>query len=200
MKVLGLDIAGKSGWALIENGKLLDKGLIEAPQITRHRLPACNLVAESEALARDLINLIHKHQPDFVYVEETNMGRSRTTQKALEFLHCAFLQECLSSPRSDLPNLIKYIDTSKWRSTLEIKLNKEQRDHNKLVKNHLARGKITPKHLAVAWANKTYGLELLQKDDDIADACGLAQCGYMLEMKKAPVPKESLDAALLGQK
>ena len=46
------------------------------------------------------------------------------------------------------------------------------------------RGKITPKHLAVRWANDIYNKKLKIKDNDIADALAIATCGIIKEKTK----------------
>jgi hypothetical protein len=69
---------------------------------------------------------------------------------------------------------IRYIDTSRWRNICGQHMSKEQRKHNKDVKDGKIRGKITAKHLAVLWCNSKYGLNLLMKDEDAADAISLA--------------------------
>ena len=194
MRVLGLDLSTKSGYAVIEDGQLIGDqfGVIRIPAVTTHRLEDMNLLLRSRQMATELDKLILKYRPDFIYVEQTNRGRARGTQKQLEFIHYAFLYECAEN--LGVADTVRYIDTSRWRSELKIWLSGDQRKHNKLVKNKLARGKITAKHLAVAWTNQTYGLALKLKDNDIADAICIAHCGYAIAIKRGSI--ESLDSAL----
>ena len=162
---------------------------MKAPECTDDVLGDFALLKSAIGLADRLMQLVAQYAPDRIYIEQTNGGRFRTSQKQLEFIHCAFLQRLIEQH-----NLVRYVDTSRWRSMLNIKLTKDQRKHNKLVKIKQARGKITPKHLAVIWANETYGLTLLKKDHDIADALCIATYGYCVESR--PQVYESLDQAL----
>jgi hypothetical protein len=83
---------------------------------------------------------------------------------------------------------VTYVDTSRWRSVLSIKLSKEQRENNKLVKKKLKRGKITWKHLSVSFINERYGLKLKLKDNDQCDA--LCLCLYGETIKENNVKEE----------
>ena len=185
MKILGLDVSSKTGFAILDDGKLVDKGLIKAAAVEYDdREPDFGQLARAQAMADQLGKLIIKTAPDTIVIEQTNSGRFRTSQKGLEFTHCLILRWA-SDPDHFFAKRIKYVDTSKWRAGLSIKLTKEQRTHNKKCSKKLARGKITPKHLAVAWCNATYNLDLLQKDHDIADAICL--CAYLNKVGLNPV-------------
>jgi len=176
VKVLGLDISTKTGYAVIQDGVLISHGLKTADKVD---LPGLcedfTFVARARAMGEHVYKLLVQVQPDVIVIEQTNLGRSRTDQKLLEFTHFEVLRRILECERE---YQVRYVDTSQWRSILQIKLSSEQRSHNRLVKAGAARGKVTPKHLAVAWANQTYGLELLKKDHDIADAIALATFGH----------------------
>lgn len=142
------------------------------------------------AVARHVGQLITDHNPDLIAIEQTNQGRSRTTQKELEFIHFAVLAE---ARRLGVQYKITYIDSSGWRSLCEQKMTKAQKDHNKAVKAKTARGKIKGKHLAVAWANQKFGLKLLMKDEDAADAIGVAY-GAWKRAQQTRVGKIDVDA------
>lgn len=172
MKILGLDVSSKTGFAVLDDGKLVETGLLKSPAIELPDVEAdFSALARAEVMCEKIAKLIIKYRPDAIAIEQTNAGKFRTSQKLLEFTHCLTIRWINGQ---DMTKRVRYIDTSKWRSGLGIKLTKEQRTHNKAVKAKTARGKVTPKHLAVAWANKTYTLDLLQKDHDIADAIALA--------------------------
>lgn len=128
-------------------------------------------------MGQEVYKLLVEHNPDLIVIEQTNLGRSRTDQKQLEFIHYEVLRRIIDMERE---RQVRYVDTSRWRSVLQIKLSKEQRSHNRLVKAKAARGKVTSKHLAVAWANDEYDLQLLKKDHDIADAIALATFGQTI--------------------
>lgn len=194
MRVLAFDISSKTGFAVIEDGKLISHGLIKPEKIHTEELQDIVAVRNACHISTNLMDKIEQAAPDKVFVEQTNSGRFRTSQKELEFIHFAFLYDIMKNFKQIIPNLA-YVDTSKWRSVLQIKLSKDQRKHNKEVKLKTKRGKITPKHLVVAWANATYGLSLLKKDHDIADAIAIATFGYQQSLKQS-LKTSSIDAIL----
>jgi hypothetical protein len=192
VKVLGLDISTHTGYAIVQDAQLLDSGVYHV-ELSRMPVPllgayaVCEefaFMAEAQILGSFIAALLDNDGPfDAVAIEQTNLGRSRTDQKRLEFLHFGVLAALLEA---GLPHLVQYIDSSRWRSFLQIRLNKDQRAHNKSVRAKKARGKITNKHLAVAWANSTYGKSLLLKDNDQADAIAIATCCYRWLTEKKP--------------
>lgn len=171
MKLLGLDLSYKTGWALFEGSSLVDYGLLVAPEPPgTHPLYDYNQMDRANAVGDYMYTLVMTLQPDFIIIEQTNKGKQRTTQRGLEWIHYSVL----SKLRMHYQNKIVYVDTSEWRNKLHIRLDKDQRKHNKSVKQKVARGKITPKHLAVAMINEEFDLSLKLKDNDIADAICLA--------------------------
>lgn len=186
MITLGLDISTKTGWAIVNDGRLVSHGLITAPNPKLENVAEdFNMVLRAHEVVAQILSKIAETRPDKIVIEQTNQGSFRSSQKQLEFLHCLLLWLV---DRDQWPRM-KYVNTSEWRSNIGLALSKEQRDHNKNVKKKKAKGKITPKHLSVAWANKTYGLKLKLKDNDIADAIALASFkqkdGKVLPMDKA---------------
>lgn len=175
MKTLGLDISTKTGYAVINDGVLTHYGLKTAE---RSLIPGLcedfGFVVRARIMGEHVQALIAEHMPDMIIIEQTNLGQSRMDQKQLEFIHHEVLRLMGGTPYE---TRTRYVSTSTWRSVLQIKLDKDQKLNNALVKIGKKRGKVTPKHLAVLWANKTYGLELLKKDHDIADAIALATYG-----------------------
>lgn len=202
MKILGLDLSTHVGYAVLKDGQLLEYGTehvqkFKEEPLNSARVPDYEKVRTAQNVASFALSKATLYNVDLVIIEQTNAGRFRGPQKELEFIHYAVInafQNHLWANKHDAMS-VKYIDTSKWRSLLGIKLTKEQRLHNKAVKAKVknVRGKITPKHLAVAWVNQTYGLELLQKDHDAADAICMATCGPKL-IEKMPIT--SVDEAL----
>lgn len=182
MRVLGLDVSTKTGFAVIDDGKLVCEGLLTVePVILEDRVEDFSLLDRAQRMVEQINLTIIKHRPDMIFIEQTNAGKFRSAQKQLEFIHCTLLHSLLTlrTTGKDYIRNLRYVDTSKWRSMLEIKLTKDQRKHNKSVKEKTARGKITPKHLAVAWVNQKYNLSLKLKDNDRADAICLATFGYL---------------------
>lgn len=197
MKILGLDISTKTGYAVIEDGRLIDYGLVKpAKPHTNDEFYLPDFVAlfHARLIAEHLLELIIKFNPDAIYVEQTNGSRNRTTQKVLEFIHCCFLAIICDERSSVIPD-VNYIDTSQWRSAINLALTKDQRKHNKEVKQKTKRGKITPKHLVVDWANRTYNLSFKKKDHDVADGIALAHVGYIKSIQPQPV-KVSIESII----
>lgn len=199
MKTLGLDISStRTGYAVIIDGVLIHKGLITGIK------PDCPNVVEdfvfiqrAQFMANEILKIITSVWPDNIVIEQTNLGNSRTDQKLLEFVHYAVLSRILEVGKRDIT---RYVDTSRWRSVLQIKLNAVQRAHNKNVKAKLSKGKVTPKHLAVEWANATYKLDLLKKDHDIADAIALATYGQQVQDQPAVMNTDSIDKLMTDKK
>lgn len=198
MTILALDVSTHTGYAVITDGKLVDWGLIEvsSPGIwskdlkDRPLTPEYAYIGEGHLLGVHVVKLLKKHPVDLIYIEQTNQGRNRTTQKQLEFIHCILLEHLrlCEGIDSDYPSKVRYVDTSAWRSGLNIKMSKDQRKHNKAVKDKKVRGKITPKHLVVAWVNDKFGLKLKLKDNNEADAIAMAQFGLEESAKTVAVP------------
>lgn len=179
-------MATKTGFAIIEDGKLTHYGLLKEEKVNLPDLAEdFSFLKRAIGATKQISELIKEHKPDKIFIEQTNTGKFRQSQKQLEMLHCCFLQEILKLGEH-YPKNVFYVDTSKWRSVLKIRLSKEQREHNKKVKNRVAKGKITSKHLAVLWVNETYNLSMKQKDHDICDAICLSSFGLLKskEIKK----------------
>lgn len=190
MLVIGLDLSNSTGYGVIQDGKLLAYGKITTQGvITDHSLEEYNLIRNARCIASRICSFLATKKPDLIVIEQTNLGRARGTQKGLEFIHFAVL-DMLENIRLD--DKVVYADTSAWRKSLNIKLSKEQRKHNKKNSENKRKakstgkkfapkkgeGKITWKHLSVMWANEKFGLEFKLVDNDIADAIALAQYGY----------------------
>lgn len=169
MKILGLDLSYNTGWSLIDsdNGNLIDYGFIAVPESP---MPGAlfdyNQMDRANAVGAYVYTLAFNLDPDLIVIEQTNKGKNRTSQRGLEWIHYSVL----SKLRHFFQYKIIYVDTSEWRNKLKIRLDKDQRKHNKEVKHKKARGKITSKHLAVNLINQEFDLNLKLKDNDIADA------------------------------
>lgn len=189
-RVLALDLSTKTGWAELSSAQpnsvsVEGYGRIVVPSFsTKGDYPwnyadGAGVVAEK---IKDLIVTIGPEDLD-IAIEETNLGRSRYAQKALEFIH----KETLRAIEELVPrDRVKYISSSEWRSTLGLKLTPEDRAANKKLKEAVAvaaatgskvdkkalgvSGKVSAKHLSVRWVNETFGLDLKMKDNDAAEA------------------------------
>lgn len=185
-RVLALDISTKTGWALFENGQLVNHGLVKLQKkISECGTYPWSYYAATGHVAGLIVNVIENTNPDVIVIEETNGSRSRYTQKILEWLHCALLQslDILGYPVKDK---VYYVNSSEWRKVIGLALTKDQKKANaklskaardgKVDKAALGiRGKITKKHLSVAYVNKEYDLAFKIKDNDKADAICLGK-------------------------
>ena len=88
-----------------------------------------NYLQMAEDMAKKILALVEKFDPDVVVIEETNKGKNRYSQKQLEFIHFA-VASALSHHIKDGRRKMVYIDTSKWRKLLRIEMDKEDREHN----------------------------------------------------------------------
>ena len=186
MITLSLDVSTNTGWAVFYDGGLIDRGnfLVKDKKISYLEHTEESMLAmlnASRNLANRVESVIDYYEVDEVVIEQTNRSRSRWSQKMLEWLHYAIVARILGAYEFDVD--IYYIDTSEWRSILGIRMTNADKKHNREVRNGKARGKLTAKHLAVRWANQMFGLELKQKDNDIADALALATAFFVKEKR-----------------
>jgi len=178
MIVLGLDLSSHTGWSLFKDGNLLGFGILNI----KHQSDEYPWGIYDWAIktADEILKVCAQYNfVDKFVIEQTNLGRNRIHQTFLEWLHFGILHKFF---QNNLIEKIEYVDTFKWRKKLQLQLTKEQKKQNKFVvqqhqngqKNVLQNGKrigrVTPKHLAVAYANNTFSLNLKHKDNDMADA------------------------------
>lgn len=181
IRFLGLDLSTKPGLAVAD--KIEDDKLPQLIKAEGFCVPVTggfpfDAIDAAEKVADIVTEWFETYWPDRVIIEQTNRGKNRMSQKKLEFIHSAVLRRLR-------PYGVKifFIDTSEWRKVLQQKLSKEDRKNNEKVskakktKDFVAakkalgvKGRITAKHLSVAWCNANYGLSLLMKDNDTADA------------------------------
>lgn len=199
-RVLALDIAGKTGWAVFDTGRgqtardqLEAFGVLDIGQsIFEFPGPYPNNVrAASTKVGLAAINKAKAVRPDVVVIENTNLGKSRTHQRFLEWAHLVFLDLVETDfPIPEIPKVI-YLSSSTWRHALGLKASKADAKNNRIAKKIReltnpemraelrkttgVKGKIGKKHLAVRRVNEVYGLQLKMKDDDIADAISLGE-------------------------
>jgi hypothetical protein len=192
VKVLGLDISTKPGWALLENAQLLAFGQLGLDRTVHEYGPyPWNYVVVSDDIAGFLYDKVVQLNPDIVVIEETNLGKNRYAQKTLEFIHRALLVKLQKWAQEGNRKVI-YLSSSSWRQALGLVMSKEDKKNNAkiakakklsqasghsvhaLKKTLGVRGKINKKHLALRYVNETFGLTLKVKDNDAADAICLA--------------------------
>ena len=201
-RILSLDVSSKTGYAVLDidededktllGMQLFDYGLVRMPTpLDEAGIYPWNYLAASKEMGVELCKLVAKYDPRVVVVEEVNKARARYSQKLLEFLHSALLNNLSNITNGVQTPAVFYLSTSEWRSRLEIRLSKEDKKNNgklnkakrnaggdvRLVDKKILgiKGKVTPKHLAVRYVNEKFGLDLKIKDNDIADAVCLGK-------------------------
>jgi len=193
MKIIGLDLSSSTGISVFSvEEKTIDLVTYEHIKIKiknfnvndKPHLAAGypdNLLFAAKEMAYKIIDVVGDYLTDdcIWYVENTTKGRNRHTTRFLEWLHF-----CLYDTIRDKPSQWEYIDVSSWRKILGLRMSKEQLKNNRDVRAKKKRGKITPKHLSVAFANKTFGLNLKLKDNDIADSLCIGLAGAKLWQQK----------------
>ncbi len=172
VRVLSLDIASSTGWAVMEDKKLLLYGLISF-KIKKNEYPLGILEASQENADLIFQQILLHTDVDIIAIERTNMGRARNSQAFLEYSHAFLLAKIKDA---GLIPKVSYIDTGKWRKAVGMVLTKEDKAHNKArrASKKVKGGIISKKHLAVRMANEIFGLQLIQKNDDIADSLLIA--------------------------
>ncbi len=191
MRILSLDISSSTGWALLDTElgpSSLEHGNIVLPKRARdYAEHPWGYYAAALDLARLLMLRISSFRPnlDVVVVEETNGARNRFTQKFLEYCHFAFLHAFMGEYEGEGLKLV-YLNTSEWRKVTDTRLSKEEKNQNAKLSRHKRKaksngakldkkalgiaGKITIKHVAIRRVKELYGIDLLCKQDDDADA------------------------------
>lgn len=195
MKILSLDLSTSTGYAILENSKLLDYGIItrKIPEFKMNIVKYTdypesypnNFIKTAILVASDCMKLLKEHKPDLVVIEETNLSRQRFSQKALEFIHFSVCTTLMKHKQE-----FKYLTQTCWRQAvgayataedkkMSAKASRYRKKNN--VKIAVIDGKIygkkTSKHHSVRVANELFGLDLILKDNDIADAINLAVAG-----------------------
>lgn len=197
MVILGLDLSIKPGWAVLdETGELVDCGakIFKTIGSSDDYISDFTQIDRAWLVGNFVDDLIKKFKPDFIWIEQTNAGSWRNSQKLLEFIHFAVLSKIKDY---GLKERVRYVDTSAWTSSNKIRMTKEDSAHNKLVKEKKARGKITKKHLSVRWASERFNLKLKLLDNDMAEALAIAMHGVKKNQEKLKeVNKVSVKEAL----
>ena len=151
-KVLGLDLATRSGYSVISsNYKLLETGVIQLDPKSTHRKRFFDFYNEIKLLVKE-------HSPDLVVIEELHRSRNLNTTKLLAgFLAIALLV---------IPKKVEVITCHQATAKKDI------------VKPALGRAKLT-KEDVFEWAKSEYRLnEYNFKDhNDITDSILMAHWG-----------------------
>ena len=162
MKILGLDMSTRTGWALLdfdeEGIEILEYGNVDMKkhtplsntrEIEGRRTKKIAKVYDNSNQPEDfydfvvnqyvpkLIDLIKLCEPSVIVIEQTNKGRNRWHQKLLEWLHLELYRQIKNSIRVasySITPKVEYIDTSEWRAYLGIHLSKDDRKQNRGVR------------------------------------------------------------------
>lgn len=208
-RLLSLDISTHTGWSVFEGDKLLEYGSYDVPiksykaEIKSFKdYPEAypqNFMESAIAQAKAVENLLNKHVPDLVVIEETNKARQRFSQKALEWSHFTVVQLLLSRNQS-----FKYLTTTCWRKVVKCylgdwpeykqfnaKVSKAKRSSAPTKSGAMVAkidGKIVSaicsKKLSVLLVNQKYNLNLPLSQDDICDSINLGRAAIELGLIK----------------
>jgi len=200
-RILALDMSSKTGWAVIDVAKvgefdLVDAGTLEKISEPKGRYPE-NYLDWSGQCISPIIDLINNFKPTELVIEETAKGsKNNMSQKIVEFIHYE-MALCFDSGgiAQDMPR--RYFLTEEWRRIVGCLMSKDEKKQNaevrkqrkkgiKVAKNKKGKriGIIGKKHVNVRRANEVYGLELILKDEDRADALLLAHALYLEKYSK----------------
>ena len=200
MSVLALDLSTHAGWAVfgtpkVAGGvpKLIDYGVIENTVDLEGLGYPWTVYSTAMDIASQVQGKIDEYTPEIIVIEQINLGRNRYAQQLLERIHSFVLLKIFTSVDSIATY---YIDSSEWRKTVGLRLNKDQKKANaklskakrsaietgsKLDKKALGiRGRVTWKHLSIMKANEVFSVST--KDDNKADAL-LLGLAYFLGAK-----------------
>lgn len=196
MRILGLDIATRTGFGLLRDGVPEVYGARESSVEPDSKYPF-DVAQLARGIAVQALSIIRDHRPDLIVVEDTNIGgrAGRRSQKVLEFAHAYFLEEVAT-----LGIRVVYVSTSEWRRALGLILSKADKEQNKKlsrVKSAAKKsgtklteakkaagiaGRITIKHAAVNYVNQRFDISLRKGQDDEADALCLCLAAISLHL------------------
>ena len=205
--VLSIDASTKTGWSLGEvcGGEYKLKAYATIGPIARPPLPYPYDYAEWARLCGEEIkNLVWEHRPDVIIVEETAGGsKSNFSQKILEFIHREMI-DCFAAYKKQRDFELVYFKTGEWRSAIGARMTTTESKQNKFVIKTKAKtgkklakddkgkvvGRVTKKHVNVRRANELFGLNLVLKDNDQADAILMGAAWFEVR-KNSPAKPET---------
>ena len=129
MRLMGLDLSTKTGWSIVDDGKLICFGtVVEKPDGNNsHPSYPHNYIECAKTIARRVATLVRCNLPEMVIIEETNKGKNRFSQKLLEFIHYAINESLREFDWLD----VSYIDTSAWRKAVAVDFNDDEMESKK---------------------------------------------------------------------
>lgn len=200
-RVLALDISTKTGWAVVDMSKKSFK-LIQAGTLPKVSEPdtakyPINYIHWARKCSQYIYDLIEEYKPDEFVIEETSKGsKNNMSQKIIEFIHFQVALFFLNSDLAGIAYPRTYFLTEEWRRICGCVMTKEEKKQNAEVRKQHKKGikvakskennrigLIGKKHVNVRVANSVYGLDLILKDEDRADALLLAHALYLTKYK-----------------
>ncbi len=188
-----------SGWAYFEDGILKDYGIIKIKYNTKEEAHLGKYLSE---LSYEMAVLINKLEPEMICAEEAVGGGSTSVTQSLAQVFGVLHKSSYMNGRKGLP--VGLARPSAVRkpyglnsSTKKWKLTKFYTPELYTLKSHEAKSyKLYTKQLIIDFINKEYNLELVMKENDIADAILMGR--YTLDklkkgstMKKETTPKKN---------
>ena len=203
-RVLALDISTKTGYAVVdmdENGfELIESGTLdkesEPPEEDGYEYPV-NYLLWAGYCMKHIVDKFREYDIEEMVIEETAKGsKNNMSQKIVEFIHYEIADGfTMDGYFGDIPRT--YFLTEEWRRICGCKMSDDEKKQNAEVRKQKKKGIkvakdkegkrigiIGKKHVNVRRANEVYGLDLLLKDEDRADALLLAHALYLTKYKK----------------
>lgn len=199
-RVLALDMSSKTGYAVIDikgdEFELISADTLEKISEPEGRYPENYLDWSGQCIA-PIIDLIHKYEPDELVIEETAKGsKNNMSQKIVEFIHYE-MALCFAPGGISQDTPRRYFLTEEWRRIVGCRMNDKEKKQNAEVRKQRKKGikvckdpdgkrigLVGKKHVNVRRANEVYGLELILKDEDRADALLLAHALFLEKIEK----------------
>ena len=199
-RILALDMSTKTGYAVIDIDEdtfdLIDDGTLEKISEPEGRYPE-NYLDWSAKCISQIIDIYDKFQPDELVIEETAKGsKNNMSQKIVEFIHYE-LALCFEHGGIMFDKPRRFFLTEEWRRIVGCRMNDAEKKQNAEVRKQRKKGikvckdkdgkrigLIGKKHVNVRRANEVYGLELILKDEDRADALLLAHALFLEKLEK----------------
>lgn len=199
-RILALDMSTKTGWAVLDvednHFKLIDCGTL--PKESEPDSPPYpeNYLDWSGKCIGYIEKIFQQFKPDEIVVEETAKGsKNNMSQKIVEFVHYELAMQFTTGMMKGIPRT--YYLTEEWRRIVGCKMNDEEKKQNAEVRKQKKKkikvakdddgkriGIVGKKHVNVRRANEVYGLDLLLKDEDRADALLLAYALFLEKYSK----------------
>lgn len=132
MRVLGLDLSTKTGWAVLEDKALVSYGLINVELKSIPFAYPMNLFTAAKMIGNDVIGLVGKwwKPGTMIVIEDTNIGPSsqRYAQKCLEFIHCMVLHRLADFQLKPI-----YVNSFEWRKLTGVVMSTDHKVNNKAI-------------------------------------------------------------------